>query len=247
MGGRSQAGELATPVRASQRQRDRRRRAMACEMARRRQPNAMATRSPSTERRVAMRGSGRPSAIVQPLDRPARPGRPRHPPAPGRSPANSSFTAGRGRKRFGPSSTRSSTSSTLESGWSAPRGMAREYIDRHARPERAAAHRRRAPAALPRRARDAGQHRLRLVHARGGQPGRGPRGRCARASSARRSSASPTIRPTAGRSSATSSSVASPATARDCCSSATWTPSSSRERLPRGRIGPAATARPARA
>ena len=90
------------------------------------------------------------------------------------------------------------------SGWSARRGMAREYIDRHARPERAAAHRRGAPAALPGRARIAGEHRLRLVHARRRQPGRRPRRRCARRARRHGRARSPTARPTAGRSSATS-------------------------------------------
>ena len=176
---RAQSGELAAVGRAAERQPCRR----AADRLRDR-PAAPGERDrrppldrPSAASRCAAR-AGRGATCSRATRQRRRVGR-----GLGRGPgarrANSSFTAGRLKNRFGPSSTRSSTSSTCGSRWSASRGMAREYIDRHARPDRAAAHRRRAPAALPRRARDAGEHRLRLVHARRRQPGRRPRGRCA--------------------------------------------------------------------
>ena len=87
-------------------------------------------------------------------------------PRPARSPTNSSFTAGRVKNRFGPSRTRSSTSSTSASRWSASGGMAVSILI--AMPDPTAL-RRIVDARLPRyprRARDARQHRLRLVHAR---------------------------------------------------------------------------------
>src|SRR5688572_25971015 len=96
---------------------------IACATARRRQAKATAVRSRSTERRVVMRGSGRSRAVCSRLTARAAPAATSSA-APGCSPTNSSLTAGRVKNRFGPSSTRSSSSSTLESAGSAPRGMA---------------------------------------------------------------------------------------------------------------------------
>src|SRR5688500_14583064 len=95
----------------------------ACEIARRRQGKAIAVRQPSWEWRVAIRGSGRPSATLRRRTARAalaatsatRSGSP---------PENSSLIAGRVKNRFGPSSTRSSTSSTSCSPCSGSRGMA---------------------------------------------------------------------------------------------------------------------------
>ncbi len=85
--------------------------AIACEMARRRQGNATTARSPSADDRNVRRGAGIPSATWRSAtQRPASLAIAAA--CPGSVPANSSFTAGRTKKRFGPSSTRSSPRST---------------------------------------------------------------------------------------------------------------------------------------
>ena len=82
----------------------------------------MAVRIRSTEWRVVTRGSGSSSAPCRRCTAVAAAAATAAA-SPGASPRNSSFTAGRVKKRFGPSSTRSSTSSTSGSRWSASRGM----------------------------------------------------------------------------------------------------------------------------
>ena len=84
---------------------------IACEIVRRRHGKAIDERSSSKDSRVASLGSGSPSSVDS--RRTARPAASvTRAASRGCSPANSSLTAGREKNRFGPSSTRSSTSST---------------------------------------------------------------------------------------------------------------------------------------